>query len=237
MEVPSDGAPWRATRSTSLASVGRILAPKITRCVPRGHSQARRRSRADDPPWQVFVSSLPLSSAYEPIRQDHGGEKADRAASRSLDSPYVARSARLLYAAPPVRTPRSIVLAVIVFASCAAIGCAPRIGDGCQNSTNCSINGDRLCDTSQPGGACIVLDCQADRCPDDAVCVRFNPVPARRQIVGCMRRCSSDADCRSAEGYACVGTEDLAAMTVPLEAEVIDQDPPGAASRFCIALE
>lgn len=145
----------------------------------------------------------------------------------------MARSPWLLYAARPVRTPRSILLALAALCACAAIGCAPRIGDGCQNSTNCSINGDRLCDTSQPGGACIVLDCQPDRCPDDAVCVRFNPIPARRAIVGCMRRCTSDVDCRTGDGYQCTTAAELG--TMGLTAEVVDQDPPDGS--FCVAFE
>ncbi len=108
-----------------------------------------------------------------------------------------------------------------------ASGCSPRIGDGCSNPGNCSINGDRACDIAQPGGYCTVIDCLPDRCPDNAVCVRFNPQPARRATVACMRACSGDGDCRSE--YQCLSIEDLAATG--LEAEITDT---GRGPRFCV---
>jgi hypothetical protein len=88
-----------------------------------------------------------------------------------------------------------------------ASGCAPRIGDGCYSQTNCSINGDRVCDITQPGGYCTVFDCSPDTCPDDSVCVRFEPDTARLSRNVCMRRCSSNGDCRTDKGYQCVGNE------------------------------
>lgn len=145
----------------------------------------------------------------------------------------MARAARVFYAARPVRTSSTFVIALAALAASVVAGCAPRIGDGCQNSTNCSINGDRLCDTSQPGGNCTVFDCQPDRCPDDAVCVRFNPVPARRAIVACMRRCSTDGDCRSGDGYRCTGVAEL--DSADLTTEIVDVNRPDA--RFCVAVE
>ena len=146
----------------------------------------------------------------------------------------MARAARVLYAARPVRTARSILIAfaALVASAAGAAGCAPQIGDGCSTSTNCSINGDRLCDTSQPGGNCTVFDCQADVCPDNAVCVRFNPLPARRAIVACMKSCGSDVDCRSGEGYRCRSVAELASEE--LTVEVLDLEPPDA--RFCVAV-
>ncbi len=128
------------------------------------------------------------------------------------------------------RLPLALVLAFALVPGL-AVGCTPRIGDGCQASANCSINGDRLCDTSQPGGACIVFDCQADRCPDDAVCVRFNPAPVRRAVVACMQRCEDDGDCRESQGYRCRGVADLEADGLPVA--VVDVARPDA--RFCVA--
>lgn len=140
----------------------------------------------------------------------------------------MARARAVFYAARPVRAAfRLLLLASLL----GGAGCAPRIGDGCSNSANCSINNDRLCDTSQPGGACTVLDCQPDRCPDDAVCVRFNPTPPRRQVVACMRRCGGDGDCRTGDGYACTNVEEL--RTMGLAAEVLDRGRPDA--HFCVA--
>lgn len=88
-----------------------------------------------------------------------------------------------------------------------ASGCAPRIGDGCYTQTNCSINGDRVCDITQPGGYCTVFDCAPDTCADSSVCVRFEPDTARLARNVCMRRCSSDGDCRTGSGYRCVGND------------------------------
>lgn len=95
-------------------------------------------------------------------------------------------------------------MVVPALALCAlAVGCAPRIGDGCYSQTNCSINGDRVCDITQPGGYCTVFDCAADTCPDDSVCVRFEPDTPRLARNVCMRRCSTDGDCRTDRGYTC----------------------------------
>jgi hypothetical protein len=101
----------------------------------------------------------------------------------------------------------SIVVLAALACAMLAIGCAPRIGDGCYSQTNCSINGDRVCDITQPGGYCTVFDCSPDTCPDDSVCVRFEPDTARLSRNVCMRRCSSDGDCRTDKGYRCVGND------------------------------
>ena len=108
----------------------------------------------------------------------------------------MARGVRLFYAARPVRFLRPLLALSALLAASLAAGCAPQMGDSCDTSANCSINGDRVCDIAQPGGYCTIFDCQANNCPDDAVCVRFNPDPARRAVVACMRRCGGDGDCQ-----------------------------------------
>jgi hypothetical protein len=65
------------------------------------------------------------------------------------------------------------VLALVVVAS--AAGCGHSIGDGCSTNTDCSANGDRTCDLSQPGGYCTVEGCDQTSCPSDSACVRFFP--------------------------------------------------------------
>jgi len=60
-----------------------------------------------------------------------------------------------------------IVLALL------AVGCGKEIGDSCVVSSDCSPNGDRLCDTSSRGGYCTIQGCDFDTCPDEAACVRF----------------------------------------------------------------
>jgi hypothetical protein len=92
-----------------------------------------------------------------------------------------------------------------------ATGCTPSIGDKCAQSTDCSIRGDRLCDTSQPGGYCTIFNCGANSCPDDATCVLFHPnvqgCPyddrslSRTGRTFCVASCDSDSDCRG--GYTC----------------------------------
>lgn len=55
----------------------------------------------------------------------------------------------------------------------ATTACGKSIGDACSTNVDCSINGDRFCDTAPPGGYCTVEGCDVDTCPGDSVCVRF----------------------------------------------------------------
>ena len=143
----------------------------------------------------------------------------------------MARGGQLFYAARPVRFLRPLLALSALLAASLAAGCAPQMGDSCDTSANCSINGDRTCDVAQPGGYCTIFDCQANNCPDDAVCVRFNPDPARRAVVACMRRCGGDGDCRQGDGYACRSVEQL--RETGLGVELVDTE----AQRFCVAVD
>ena len=102
--------------------------------------------------------------------------------------------------------------AVALLAVGAALGgCTPSIGDKCILNTDCSLSGDRQCDTSQPSGYCTVFNCTPNSCPDNAACILFNPAVAgcpyddrnvsRTAHSFCMAACRSDGDCRS--GYVC----------------------------------
>jgi len=104
--------------------------------------------------------------------------------------------------------PAKIALA-FALAALAATGCAPVIGDSCGTSVDCSVNGDRICDNAQPNGYCTIQSCEADTCPDDAVCVRFRPEPSRLAQSWCMKVCEKTSDCRSEDGYSCVNDEIL----------------------------
>ncbi len=93
----------------------------------------------------------------------------------------------------------------------AGTGCSPKIGDKCTVSTDCSTQGDRLCDPTEPGGYCTIFNCEPNTCPDDSICVAFqepscsSPALSRRfQRAFCMAPCQSDGDCRAQ--YACVDT-------------------------------
>jgi hypothetical protein len=94
-------------------------------------------------------------------------------------------------------------------------GCAAEIGDSCDYDIDCSENGDRNCDNNQPGGYCLILSCDPDDCPSEAVCVEFTtPCPdgtpsatceqieENRERSYCLRHCKSDKGCRS--HYQCV---------------------------------
>ncbi len=56
-----------------------------------------------------------------------------------------------------------------------AASCDSEIGDSCSANVDCSSNGDRLCDTAQPGGYCTVEGCSATSCPEGSFCVAFFP--------------------------------------------------------------
>jgi hypothetical protein len=56
--------------------------------------------------------------------------------------------------------------------------CGRKIGDDCQTNIQCSPQGDRECDLSQPDGYCTIEGCTQNSCPDDALCVRFFPPQA-----------------------------------------------------------
>jgi hypothetical protein len=115
---------------------------------------------------------------------------------------------------------------LVLFLVLALGGCSPEIGDPCTTSTDCSQNGDRLCDISQPGGYCFIFNCEpagsnpAAKCPDEAACVAFNaeasPVEGCANALGstpytrsyCLKKCDNGDDCRS--GYVCVDVETAA---------------------------
>ncbi len=101
-----------------------------------------------------------------------------------------------------------------MFASALALaGCPKRIGDGCTNNIDCSLNADRLCDLAQPSGYCTISGCEPDRCPDDAMCIEFNANSPRLSSRACMHSCNVDNDCRT--GYICTRPIDPACLTMP----------------------
>jgi hypothetical protein len=108
--------------------------------------------------------------------------------------------------------PQKLLLLAIALAL--AIGCKPEIGDDCQLSTDCSAQGDRLCDITAPGGYCTVFNCEPGNCPEDeSLCVQFgsqrSPVPACQDLQSpspyarafCMATCEDNDDCR--DDYEC----------------------------------
>jgi hypothetical protein len=128
---------------------------------------------------------------------------------------------------------RSFVVLGALIGLCA---CQPEIGDECSNASDCSVQEQRTCDTTYPGGYCTVLGCTADGCPEEASCVAFQSVLSvapecaspqtrpRLQRTVCMKTCRRDADCRG--GYECV---DLSRRN-PWGATVVDS---GASGKVC----
>lgn len=123
---------------------------------------------------------------------------------------------------------------VVALAAVLLCSCQPEIGDSCSNAGDCSVQEQRTCDTTSPGGYCTVLGCAADSCPGEAVCIGYQSVLSiapecaslqarpRLQRSLCMRSCSSDSDCRGGE-YACI---DMAAPN-PWGAQVVDRRASG----------
>jgi len=110
------------------------------------------------------------------------------------------------------RSLRVLALAPALAGVFALAGCTPHIGDKCVLSTDCSVQGTLVCDTSQPGGYCTELNCARGSCPSNALCVVFQAnvpgcayddyqSPARTGRSFCMENCSQASDCRA--GYVC----------------------------------
>jgi hypothetical protein len=128
-------------------------------------------------------------------------------------------------------------LAIVALSALAALGCKPEIGDACQVSTDCSNVGDRLCDTTQPGGYCTIFNCEPGTCPEEAICIAFKTSASdacrdpqggtRLERTFCMRRCDENGDCRG--GYDC---QDLGSAN-PWNARVAEHGTRNG--KVCIA--
>jgi len=94
---------------------------------------------------------------------------------------------------------RKTIAAASLAAALAA--CQPLIGDECETNIDCSEDGDRFCDRTQPNGYCTIVDCEPNSCPAEGVCVEFfEGVHARSY---CMRQCDKTSDC-DRDLYVCV---------------------------------
>jgi hypothetical protein len=116
--------------------------------------------------------------------------------------------------APAARS--SLFVAALAIALGAAVGCKPSVGDSCKLSTDCSVTGDRLCDTSMPDGYCTIFNCNPNNCPDEAVCVEFHQGQPRFSRRFCLKQCGSPSDCRS--GYVCIDPQQR-------DGKIVDDNP------------
>jgi hypothetical protein len=117
----------------------------------------------------------------------------------------------------------------LLVAALALFACQPEVGDACSNASDCSVQGERTCDTTLPGGYCTLFGCSADSCPDEAACIGYQSLVSiapecanlqmrpRLQRSACMLSCKRDGDCRS--GYFCVDM----AQPNPWGARLIDR--------------
>ncbi|MGH7269934.1 MAG: hypothetical protein ACREJ3_05840 [Polyangiaceae bacterium] len=139
---------------------------------------------------------------------------------------------------PGSKMRRDLALFGLLLLGSAATGCKAKVGDACALSTDCAIDGTRVCDTSQPGGYCTLLNCTANTCPDNAACVMFQPsvpgcpysdyqAPSRTARVFCMAACGQDSDCRQSEGYVC-----RPVTGPPWNATILDQNK---SQEVCVA--
>jgi hypothetical protein len=95
-----------------------------------------------------------------------------------------------------MRASLSIRWAALALLAALATACAKRVGDPCRMNTDCSLNGDRICDGTQPAGYCTVPECDPNACPDDSLCVEFEAHTPRLARRFCMQPCQADTDCR-----------------------------------------
>jgi hypothetical protein len=120
-----------------------------------------------------------------------------------------------------------------IWISFLAAACAAEIGDECDYDYDCSPNMERTCDLSQPAGYCLIIGCDPDSCPGEAVCVEFvTPCPEGAGDAGidqekcdqiepnrtrdyCLKHCGSNGDCRS--DYVCVDVAKLRASVIDLK--------------------
>jgi hypothetical protein len=90
-----------------------------------------------------------------------------------------------------------------------AVACSPKIGRHCGNSLDCSAQGTRLCDRTQPNGYCTIMGCEEGTCPSEAVCVKFRASEERLAKTYCMATCTDADDCRESDGYRCTLAKDF----------------------------
>lgn len=134
----------------------------------------------------------------------------------------------------PMSSPCRSSRTLIVLTSLAVLvgsmhGCAKKIGDPCRTSTDCSINGDRICDLTQREGYCTIPECDPNSCPDDALCVEFEAHTPRLARRYCMQPCTRDQDCRA--GYVCMEATVRSPEMCPM-ATMPNGTPPAPCTRL-----
>lgn len=84
--------------------------------------------------------------------------------------------------------------------------CGEEIGDSCTISSDCSPQGDRICDNNSPGGYCTIFGCDVGTCPDEAVCIRFFPTADSNRPCDPMTEDLGTDDCTADEVCTLAGS-------------------------------
>jgi len=115
-----------------------------------------------------------------------------------------------------------------------AQACAPKLGDGCKTSTDCSVRGDRICDKAQPGGYCTIANCTPGDCGDEGICVKFRPNEPRLSSSYCMAKCDTTADC-ARDRYVCRNAEQINEASE--DGDLAEATEGSASAKFCTVKE
>jgi hypothetical protein len=110
----------------------------------------------------------------------------------------------------------TFTLLVLLGTAASQLGCGDEIGDECSLSTDCSSQGDRICDISSPNGYCTIIGCDHDTCPEESICVRFFSVSSSN------RACDPRLEDVDPEQNMCTADEfcTLSGTCVPRTAEI-----------------
>jgi hypothetical protein len=98
---------------------------------------------------------------------------------------------------------------VMLIASASAFACGKEIGDPCSFSSDCSPNGDRICDIASFEGYCTIQGCDLTTCPGEAVCVQF----FHGNFSNKMCDPAATADSCDQDGGMCCSLDELCSVT------------------------
>jgi hypothetical protein len=138
----------------------------------------------------------------------------------------------------PVRA-SSWVLSLLAAALVLSLGaCSRQIGDDCSTATDCDPKGSRVCDLSQPGGYCTIVNCDENSCPSEAACIRFFPAQFLSRACNplcedlpCLTDQSADPQARCPDGCREGPTDDCSPSELCLDSGTCA--PLASERRYC----